>query len=807
MLFGFLLFASCPKPTWSEPYTPVISTPSWTAHFTKQGSIDVPEAALQNQQRLTISNTKDAKSFSWLPTHEDIWTSNKPPFINSMLAEKQYATWSDDSVRLLLRHNCSDNDLLHWKSTSSEGSILATEFTILTISRAPYSKSIPIQWSCGTSQQTTHTKISLDNSLPLPHIQWRWLNAQTLRVISLDATESTLSILHGNTNVGWTVGDTAFIAHPLSVWDVDTQSIPSTHLKFELSAKQTVLYTSTPISMLNPALSVTRSNDQTYLIDTPTDSTHIVYSRLIGQATSEMPNLHPVLTQKPISDDRLFKGLYWLSVQDPSRQSHAVEPLWMYDGTWQWYSNTQWTTTTTPQSEAIRSSKPPYVRWGDALLVSERHLDTSHLVERTRWIVGDPLQQNLIISPEDGLFYNHDVLSVLQQQRSEKLTAPADESIPFLFRTDSQASEERLLTLLPLLKADSLLSTATLLHHGSLWWDALHTRNLSWYNGVLHAVQKGLRQLEQVSEDRWETLDFEVQLYILWTTLIADQEGLSPNSTSMRRQLSWLCGLSDTDIELDRALISHVRWMVTQSYWKHRSCTGTAQSLSEHAFTADTVSNIDDELQSALKEHRTYTLKPDAPLWQQFLLFEREKELRDRYVNLHLSLENNSESTRGLFHEWQIRPVQATLKDSESQFHVSGVGRLYSSTWQPWIQTLSAQSGDTINVVRTIVDKYNTPIHPFELQVGMSIQLHTTVQGLPSTPFCIRQWGSAGLANQPQEHHSCHTLDEQGYWSTIESTHVVYDGQYRLPATWVATETDIAHTATTWLRTKRLTYP
>ncbi len=808
MLFGFFLFASCPKPTWSATDTYVGATVFWNTYFDNQEPIEIPKTAAQNQQNLSMSDTPNTPSFSWLPTHKDIWINNASSLIYKPPVEVQYANWNDDSISLLLHHDCPQSTPIHWQTTRHNGSTFATDFTTVRIPRLPYTQSIDAEWTCGSSTQST--TITPDNSLPIPHIQWQWVNANTLRIVSLDAFGSRLSLLHGNGTGERHIQDTVFVTHPLSVWDVDVQRIPDTHLRLELSNSNTVLYRSPSISVRNTAMSVTHTNDQTYAIEqVSTDPAHVVYTQLIGHNASKNPNPTPSLTQQSVSDGRLLKGLNWLGVQDISKQRQTVEPLWVYEGSWTWYKDVQWTSAhpSSSETEVLRASTPPYVRWGDALMVSTRYLEDAYLGEHTEWVIGNPLLRNLTTSPEDGLFYNHTTLSVLQKQRVHQITPPTTEPIPFLFRTDFQASDARLLTLLPLLKTDSFLSIATVLHHGSLFWDALHTRDLSWYNELLGTIHKALRHLELLPESQWNTLDFKAQLYIVWASLIADQEGLSPSAVLMRRSLTWLCGLSDTDIELDRALISHVRWLVTQSYWKHRSCTGSSQPLSTHPLTAQTVDNITIELQRALREQNTYMLKDDAPLWQQWVLYEQEKDLRDRYVNLHLNLENNNKTERGLFHEWQIRPIQALLTNNNATLQTSGVGRLYTSTWQPWIQSLEPLAGQTINVTRTLTYKNNTPLDPTRLEVGMPIQIHTTVQGIPSTPFCIRQWGSAGLAKQPQETHSCHTLNEQGHWSTVENTHVVYDGSYRLPATWVATQTDWAHTATVWLQTKRLVHP
>ena len=102
--------------------------------------------------------------------------------------------------------------------------------------------------------------------------------------------------------------------------------------------------------------------------------------------------------------------------------------------------------------------------------------------------------------------------------------------------------------------------------------EPIHTRDVLGSIGSSMRHIQALRFLVGLSNTTWTSLDNQTRLFIVWASLIADREGLSPSSSEMRRNLDWLCGVDNTNTIEMAMLLSHVRWMITQSYWKHRSC-------------------------------------------------------------------------------------------------------------------------------------------------------------------------------------------------------------------------------------------
>ena len=93
---------------------------------------------------------------------------------------------------------------------------------------------------------------------------------------------------------------------------------------------------------------------------------------------------------------------------------------------------------------------------------------------------------------------------------------------------------------------------------------------------------------------------------------------------------------------------------------------------------------------------------------------------------------------------------------------------------------------------------------PLDCNQGQQIVIHTRVQTTPNTRFCLRQWHASGFANHTKpESHFCTMSDRNGQWQETEQTYILFEGRFRLPATMVATETEIAHTDTVWFETKQ----
>ena len=159
---------------------------------------------------------------------------------------------------------------------------------------------------------------------------------------------------------------------------------------------------------------------------------------------------------------------------------------------------------------------------------------------------------------------------------------------------------------------------------------------------------------------------------------------------------------------------------------------------------------------------------------------------------------------KGLFHEWQIRPVQYILNPNETwTLSAHGVGRLYIGLWRPSTAAFTNIRTESLSIQRELYTDTGQPYDPLNSIIGQPVVLNTIVETAPSTRFCIRQWHASGLAhNSTKEDHFCTQTDSSGVWTNITETHVVFDGRFRLPAAVVATETELAHTETIWFETQ-----
>ena len=179
--------------------------------------------------------------------------------------------------------------------------------------------------------------------------------------------------------------------------------------------------------------------------------------------------------------------------------------------------------------------------------------------------------------------------------------------------------------------------------------------------------------------------------------------------------------------------------------------------------------------------------------------------MKERYVNVSLNLETESTTVTGLFHEWQIRPLMATINESSVvNLSLKGVGRVYTSMWTGTVKDFIETDSANLTVQREIQSPSGKTVDPLDCHQGQRIDIHTHVQTTPYRRFCLRRWHASGLANhQEAESHFCTISDADGQWHDVQQTHILYEGRFRLPATMAATETDMAHTNTIWFETKQ----
>ena len=830
MIFGFLIFTSCPKPTWAERYVQTPQQTLWTSLFSSDTThsdtlpniellqID-PSSNVYNDTSGSSSAEQMTKTLSWRPSHQQLWNLQS----TTDFKQTQYANWTPSSVTVLAHTPC-DTENLTWQSPALNATgtkEVLSQNTILDISIPPYLQEVTVHIQCGT-KNWAHTW-KKKNSLPIPTVQWT-KSEHSVRVLASNANGHTLRLWNLNDQhespSKWMLLNSKFISHTLDGWEIEfpfASALNDVPFQFQLSnSRNQIILESEPFTIPSQQPWIpnnTDLNDSSVSHNTmhrSSDSIKLISTVLASSSELDTPSNNPLEANSSIhSLDPILPSHYSMDVQ---KHLDTVHNLWIADGrtVWDWYNQPIWNSFH-PNQESVshsnnQSNQPPFLRWGDALKISTRSFNGWHTEEEYTWVVGNPYDTTkpLIMSPEDGVFYDSSIQSVMGSALDISIERPSTHSTPWLIRTDSQISDERILDFLPMLmEPSSPFLSASILHHTALYWDAIQDRNLTWFDTVQERALNSLRLLETITNEKWVLLDFHTQLYIVWASLIADQEGLSPQSTFMRRNIDWLCTLSDTDIKEDAALISHLRWLLKDSHWKHRACLeGESLPLIEHQATSDFILTLRDNLKQALDERTTLRINTNAHEWQQWILLEEEQHLRNRYSNIHIQLKTPKSTLRGLFHEWQIRPIIHTLSESKPvNMHVTGVGRLYFSTWQPYIHSIKASEDAGLRVTRTLNDANGIPIPSNTIHLGQPLQIHTTVQTSPNTTFCIRQWGASGLSHQATDHHFCTQSNDQGMWSNTEYVHVQFEGRFRLPLTMVATESAVANTDTLWLQT------
>ena len=108
----------------------------------------------------------------------------------------------------------------------------------------------------------------------------------------------------------------------------------------------------------------------------------------------------------------------------------------------------------------------------------------------------------------------------------------------------------------------------------------------------------------------------------------------------------------------------------------------TALIFLEHPSAQSQIQIIKDSLAKGWEYKVLPTLPSESPEWMEWLLLQHEQQMKERYANLQITLEKESTTVRGLFHEWQIRPLMTTINESNNNnLIIKGVGRVYTSMW------------------------------------------------------------------------------------------------------------------------------
>lgn len=689
----------------------------------------------------------------WSPTHQQIWT---PDVQRTKVT--QYADWDRRHVTVYQPTNCTQGSIGSWTipSIGLQGEFTVTgTFSRIPIDLPPYIDDFRLIIEC--DDMSLSTTWMRDSSLPIPTLYWKYSTDGSFETLLHNGQSISLHVaVQQRYEDDWQELVTLSALHPLETWTLP--ALTAEQIRLQVMSEDTILFEHT----------------------TELRHSHLIYEDLRGRSTTSL-----------------------------------VE----YEGVWRWFSAPVWETSNAHHLFTVlepfnERSHVPFLRWNDTLLIEDRSWKTGRVESSSTWIHGDPYQDTdipLLISPEDQLNLQTATLSLMNSHININIsTSDAHSTVhtsqQFL-RTGVQASDDRLVSLLPLVFSPLTPQTsARLLHGAALFWNPLHTRDLPWFNRFLDATRQALRFLENLSDTTWTSLDNQTRLFIVWASLIADREGLSPSSSFMRRNLDWLCGVDNTNTIEMAMLLAHVRWMITQSYWKHRSCDNKDSiQITNHPLAKPHIKIINTVLNKAWERKILPKLPAESEEWMHWLLLEQEQQMKDRYVNLSLTLQSESTSYRGLFHEWQVRPLNKTIHDSDTwTLSVKGVGRLYTSRWIPSSTSFVENDDVHLQVERKILTMDGKPFAPLECEQGQAIQIQTRVQTTPDTPFCIRQWSAAGLSNnRTPESHFCTISDNQGQWNDITHTYILFDGRFRLPTTMVATENEFAHTKTVWFETRQ----
>lgn len=788
MLFAlwFILFATFSG--WAQAAPSIATTATDTA---------APKLSLEPVPSLT-----ETLVYSFKPTHEQIWHSRSTKALDT-----QYADWKGKHVTIYQPTDCDDGSNATWQieSLNMHGNIVTTSrFTRIPIVLPAYIDQFTLNIQC--HQQTKVQVWRRSTSLPIPTLYWKQSERGTIETILHNGQTLSLHVsVQTHHEDDWKEIIVLHSSHPFEVWTLPNLTAKGLRMEVKDGTNTLIDEITYPINTIL-APRTTFPLQQTIHFNLPRSEMGAIYSNT--ETFEPLYFYHQQLTYTPS-----IIGLHWLTIR--SAYKDLLAPFWVYDGAWKWFASPVWETSISNDPFAVlnkfeEDNTLPFLRWNDSLLLEHRSSKEQTIQSVSSWVHGKPNQKGGIaiqISPEDHLQYRIDTHSLMTSQIDAVIdTNQTRTHSQWLFRSDVQASDERLASLLPFIFTPiTPVTAAQILHHAALFWTPLHTRDLDWFTQVRHTANQALRLLEETPDNDWHALSTQTRLFIVWASLTAEREGLSPSSSFIRRNLDWLCSIENIDSEIQMVL-EHVRWMVTQSYWKHRSCSADEQlSLYEQSLAKPQMQIIEDSLDSGWEHKRLATVPLESPEWMKWILLEKEQQLKERYVNLHLLLQGEVTTTKGLFHEWQIRPLMTTINESSViNLSIKGVGRVYTSMWtgtnNDFIETTSAN----LTVQREIQSPSGDTVDPLDCSQGQRINLHTHVQTTPHTPFCLRQWHASGLANhRVAESHFCTISNADGQWHDIQQTYIVFEGRFRLPATIVATKTEMAHTNTIWFETRQ----
>ena len=737
--------------------------------------------------------------FDWMPAHRHVWIES-----DGHQPAQQYANWEHKRVTIYQPTLCSTGDVAHWSipRLNVEGYIEANDrWTEIPIDLPPFTNEITTTVSCSDYTSTMTWERTTDRKIP--QLYWKPTENGSLQTI-LHNGHGLIVDVSVRGDFDWIHFTRLYATHPIEPWVLPSLSFRDVRL--QVRDAQTVLIDHTvQTSSMN-------SSVNTFPVSTPF-TLPMQNTKWVSIESPTQINTTLYSYQKRLDYTASVVGLHWL--QNEMSENADITPLWIYDGVWRWFAEPMWgnaaESTRLQAFEDIEEAAPiPFIRWNDTLLQETRHVTQHSITKTTKPISGSVAlssKYNLLLSPEDRIEFQLDTLSLMSSKNTIDLSSTADASGPWMLSTDSRISDARLVSLLPFTLMPLTASRAAqTLHHVALFWTPIQNRSLPWFEELLNASERSLTFLETLSADTWNALDIETKLFIVWASLTADNEGLSPSTSLMRRNLEWLCTPLKPEHSHTQALLSHVRWMVSQSHWKHRSCSTSDSHLAfeDNPISIEPMQLLSTQLQEAW-EHRSLTDLPHTtPDWMTWILLEKEQDKQHRYANIRVKLQSNTQSIRGLFHEWQIRPVRQILEPTmDWNLSAQGVGRLYIGLWRPSVVPFPNIRTPSLSIQRTLYTDKNKQFDPLTAVIGKPIVIQTTVEAAPNTRFCIRQWHAAGLAhNTAQERHFCNRTNEDGLWTEIDETHIVFDGRFRLPAATVATDTELAHTETIWFETQ-----
>ena len=461
----------------------------------------------------------------------------------------------------------------------------------------------------------------------------------------------------------------------------------------------------------------------------------------------------------------------------------------------------------TQMDEVSLHSSQPVIHQGDMLAKVEVTRKQHILTEKRTWIVGTPMNSAPLPSDQiagtwtkEGLLHNKKMFTLPQWDTT--LTLPTE------IRMDTQASDARLVQLMPLLYASNNADTlATRLYFTSLYWDALSDRELPWTEALLQQGHQAIQYFDNMTTDMWHQWPYTTQMKVLLAVLASERNGQKVSTKSMHVLLNALCDLPGSDIPEDAALMSHVQWLVRDtSHWRHLACTiSNPIPIWSHPDFQDAVAASQQHIQDSIRAWSQPEFPPidDVHTWW---LWNYETEIHKRYTNLNITVTQDGTTQRGLFHEWQFKPLPTSIPpDTNVDLTVSGVGRLYLSEWQFTQGTLQKKEQASLKIHRTIQTTNTSDIDLKHLNLGQELHIEYHIHGKPKSRVCLTEWNSSGLSDISNKEQQCLITDASGNQIVHRTAWVMFDGRFKLPAVFVSNGKTLAHTEDLWLQTTEFT--